>query len=187
MENHWWEWVSILSSFALLVHPLCNTVLFIYCLWYHCYMENKLKLTLLMFSSKQDQQNLICSIFILKLVNFWNLFFFSKIVRINKNKRNSKFLRSILISIVMILHSSIRVKLAKTRKKVYENSFPKLASSVCFQKGLNPHIMDNKEIHRNLYKACWMTETNVGFGLLHVAPFIDHKIIWIDKLQSGYS
>ena len=39
-------WVSILSSFALLVHPLCNTVLFIYCLWYHCCIANKLKLKL---------------------------------------------------------------------------------------------------------------------------------------------
>ena len=38
--------MSILSSFALLVHPLCNTVLFIYCLWYHCCIENKLKLKL---------------------------------------------------------------------------------------------------------------------------------------------
>ena len=65
--------------------------------------------------------------------------------------------------------------------------FPKLASSVCFQKGLNPQIMDNKQIHRHPYKTCWVTEANVGFGLLHVASFIDHKIIWIDKLQYNYS
>ena len=27
----------------------------------------------------------------------------------------------------------------------------------------------------------------MGFGLLNVASFIDHKIFWIDKVQYGYS
>ena len=37
----------------------------------------------------------------------------------------------------------------KSRKIV----FPKLVTSGYFQKGLNPPIVENKEMHRNLYKS----------------------------------
>ena len=46
-------------------------------------------------------------------------------------------------------------------------------------------------MHRNFYKI-WKkrkrkkSETNVGFWLLHVSFFIDHKIIWIYKVQYAY-
>ena len=40
----------------------------------------------------------------------------------------------------------------KTKKKSMKILFPNLVSSVYFQKGLNPQIVENKEIHRNLYK-----------------------------------
>ena len=42
--------------------------------------------------------------------------------------------------------------------------------------GLNPQIVENKEIHRNQYKNHRVKLVWV-FGLLHVASFIDHKII----------
>ena len=38
------------------------------------------------------------------------------------------------------------------KKKCRKIVLPKLVTSVCFQKGLNPQIVKNKEIHRNLKK-----------------------------------
>ena len=54
----------------------------------------------------------------------------------------------------------------KSRKIV----FPKLVPSVYFQKGLNPQIVENKEIHRNLYKnrrveLLWV----LGFFMWHLS------------------
>ena len=48
--------------------------------------------------------------------------------------------------------------------------FPKLVTSVCFQIGLNPQIVENKEIHRNPYKKqrvklIWV----LNFYVLHLS------------------
>ena len=48
--------------------------------------------------------------------------------------------------------------------------FPKLVPSVYFQKGLNPQIVETKEIHRNLYKnrrvkLLWVS----GFFMWHLS------------------
>ena len=84
---------------------------------------------------------------------------FPKLVKIeflmkNKNKHNSKCLRPILMPFsiyISILHSSSKSETNKKRKKSRKIVFPKLVTSVYFQKGLNPQIVENKEIHRNLY------------------------------------
>ncbi len=39
----------------------------------------------------------------------------------------------------------------KNDKSLEKEFIPRLASSVSFQKGLNPQIGENKEIHRNGY------------------------------------
>ena len=44
------------------------------------------------------------------------------------------------------------MKLTKKQKKSRKIVFPKLVTSIYFQKGLNPQIVENKEIHRNLYR-----------------------------------
>ena len=47
----------------------------------------------------------------------------------------------------------LRLKLSKTQKKNCRNIFfPKLVTTVSFQKGLNPQIGENKEIHKDHYK-----------------------------------
>ena len=76
---------------------------------------------------------------------------------------------------------SIFISILQNEKKYRKIVFPKLVPSVYFQKGLNPQIVENKEIHRNLYKNRRMKLLWVlGF---HVVSFIDHKIIWIHKVQ----
>ena len=88
-------------------------------------------------------------------------------------------------SIFVSILQSPKTETFKKRKKSRKIVFPESVPSVYFQKGLNPQIVENKEIHRNLYK---IVEWNYcGFWLLHVASFIDHKIFWIYKVQYGYS
>ena len=84
----------------------------------------------------------------------------------------SKCLRPILMRFpifISILHSP-QWNLLKKQKKSRKIVFPILVTSVCYQKGLNPQIVENKEIHRNLYKnrrvkLMWV----LGFYMWHLS------------------
>ena len=148
---------------------------------------------------------------------------FQKLVKINifltknKNKHNFKYLRPILMQFpifISILHSpsatykkqkkrkenKTKQKQKQTNKKVEEIVFPKLVTLVCFQKGLNPQIIENKEMYRNLYKQqtvklMWV----VGFYMLYLSlttkssEFINCKMVilkngdFLRTLESEFS
>ena len=74
------------------------------------------------------KESTLSAISILKLANFWNLWVFQ-----NWSK------------LIFVTKSNILKK---------QNNFPKIGHLILFQKGLNPQIVENKEIHRNLYKNC---------------------------------
>ena len=54
---------------------------------------------------------------------------------------------------VFDFYFNFRVKLTKTTNKARKIVFAKLVTLDYFQKGLNLQIVDNKEIHRNLYRV----------------------------------
>ena len=83
---------------------------------------------------------------------------------------------------ISILHSPLTETYWKKSRKI---GFPKLVTSVYFQKGLNPQIVENREIHRNLYKNRRVKLMRV-FGF-YVASYTGNKIIWVYKTQNDYS
>ena len=66
--------------------------------------------------------------------------------------------------------NKIKTKTNKQTKNFRKILFPKLITSVSFQKDLNPQTVENKEIGRNLYKNCkvklmWV----LGFYMWHLS------------------
>ena len=62
------------------------------------------------------------------------------------------------------------MKNKQTKKKSRKIVSPKLVTSLYFQKGLNPQIVENKEIQRNKYKNCRVKLMWVfGFYMWHLS------------------